>query len=200
MDDCLINVMLDLAKNNQYQNGSFRPGTYHEMEKQLLLLDPGCGVKVNPNIVSRVKTLKRKFNRVKELRALSGAGWNDALKQVELDPIIYIPIPRYDELAMIFSNSSATGKGARGINDPVPIEDDIFDIEKEVGDEGSVHYEVDATTEAGEEFERRFKDQKMHKRRTKAILQFPSDREVKGVVLMRLRLNQRVLEMSYLMD
>ncbi|CAN0904480.1 hypothetical protein LINGRAHAP2_LOCUS23115 [Linum grandiflorum] len=76
MDDCLINVMLDLAKNNQYQNGSFRPGTYHEMEKQLILLDPGCGVKVNPNIVSRVKTLKRKFNGVKELRGLSGAGWN----------------------------------------------------------------------------------------------------------------------------
>ncbi|CAN0875272.1 hypothetical protein LINGRAHAP2_LOCUS10729 [Linum grandiflorum] len=65
-----------------------------------------------------------------------------------------VPITRYDHLAIIYDNSSATGKGARGINDPVPIEDDVFDIDKEFGDEDSMHYEVNATMEAGEEIEK----------------------------------------------
>ncbi|CAN1247225.1 hypothetical protein LINGRAPRIM_LOCUS3404 [Linum grandiflorum] len=89
MDNCLIDIMLEMVKNNQYQNGTFRPGTYKEMERQLNLLEPKCGVRVDPNIQSRLKTLKKKFNGVKELRSLSGAGWNDALKQVEIDPVIY---------------------------------------------------------------------------------------------------------------
>ncbi|CAN0825138.1 hypothetical protein LINGRAHAP2_LOCUS317 [Linum grandiflorum] len=169
MDDCLIDIMLEMVKNNQYQNGTFRPGTYKEMERQLNLLEPECGVRVDPNIQSRLKTLKKKFNGVKELRSLSGAGWNDALKQVEIDPIIYneyvknrkpckglnrVPIARYDDLAIIYGNSGATGKGARGINDLVPIEDDVFDVDKELGDENFMHYEVNATMEAGEEIEK----------------------------------------------
>ncbi|CAN0860150.1 hypothetical protein LINGRAHAP2_LOCUS7862 [Linum grandiflorum] len=81
--------MLEMVKNNQYQNGTFRPGTYKEMERQLNLLEPECGVRVDPHIQSRLKTLKKKYNGVKELRSLSGAGWNDALKQVEIDPIVY---------------------------------------------------------------------------------------------------------------
>ncbi|CAN1247226.1 hypothetical protein LINGRAPRIM_LOCUS3404 [Linum grandiflorum] len=78
MDNCLIDIMLEMVKNNQYQNGTFRPGTYKEMERQLNLLEPKCGVRVDPNIQSRLKTLKKKFNGVKELRSLSGAGWNVA--------------------------------------------------------------------------------------------------------------------------
>ncbi|CAN0906500.1 hypothetical protein LINGRAHAP2_LOCUS24297 [Linum grandiflorum] len=74
MDDCLIDIMLEMVKNNQYQNGTFRPRTYKEMERQLNLLEPKCGVRVDPNIQSRLKTLKKKFNGVKELRSLSGAG------------------------------------------------------------------------------------------------------------------------------
>ncbi|CAN1247227.1 hypothetical protein LINGRAPRIM_LOCUS3404, partial [Linum grandiflorum] len=65
-----------------------------------------------------------------------------------------VPIARYDDLAIIYGNSGATGKGARGINDPVPIEDDVFDIDKELEDEDSIHYEVNATMEAGEEIEK----------------------------------------------
>ncbi|CAN0859898.1 hypothetical protein LINGRAHAP2_LOCUS7787 [Linum grandiflorum] len=169
MDDCLIDIMLEMVKNNQYQNGTFRPGTYKEMERQLNLLEPECGVRVDPHIQSRLKTLKKKYNGVKELRNLSGAGWNDALKQVEIDPIVYkeyiqnrrpckglnrVPIARYDDLAIIYGNSGSTGKGARGIKDLVPNEDDIFDIDKELGDEASMHYEVNATMEDGEEIEK----------------------------------------------
>ncbi|CAN0875564.1 hypothetical protein LINGRAHAP2_LOCUS10907 [Linum grandiflorum] len=120
MDDCLIDIMLEMVKNNQYQNGTFRPRTYKKMERQLNLLEPKCGVRVDPSIQSRLKTLKKKFNGVKELRSLSGAGWNDALKQVEIDLVIYneyiknrkpckglnrVPIARYDDLAIIYGNS-----------------------------------------------------------------------------------------------
>ncbi|CAN1179064.1 hypothetical protein LINPERHAP2_LOCUS33983 [Linum perenne] len=50
---------------------------------------PGCGVKADPNIVSRVKLLKAKFLAVQELRGLSGAGWDDEQKMVEVEDSSY---------------------------------------------------------------------------------------------------------------
>ncbi|CAN1331939.1 hypothetical protein LINPERPRIM_LOCUS35534 [Linum perenne] len=55
----------------------------------MLVGKPGCGIKVDPNIISRVKTLKAKFLAIHELRVLSGAGWDDISKQVDLDDIVY---------------------------------------------------------------------------------------------------------------
>ncbi|CAN0860148.1 hypothetical protein LINGRAHAP2_LOCUS7862 [Linum grandiflorum] len=88
MDDCLIDIMLEMVKNNQYQNGTFRPGTYKEMERQLNLLEPECGVRVDPHIQSRLKTLKKKYNGVKELRSLSGAGWKAAQDKEKGQPSV----------------------------------------------------------------------------------------------------------------
>ncbi|CAN1133366.1 hypothetical protein LINPERHAP2_LOCUS7609 [Linum perenne] len=49
-----------------------------------------CGVKANPNIVSRCKTLKAKFLALQELRGLSGAGWDDVKKMVDINDILYV--------------------------------------------------------------------------------------------------------------
>ncbi|CAN1121058.1 hypothetical protein LINPERHAP2_LOCUS553 [Linum perenne] len=49
----------------------------------------GCGVKADPNIISRVKTLKAKFLAMQELRGLSGAGWDDTLKMVDIPDTVY---------------------------------------------------------------------------------------------------------------
>ncbi|CAN1140571.1 hypothetical protein LINPERHAP2_LOCUS11947 [Linum perenne] len=50
---------------------------------------PNCGVKASPNIVSRCKTLKAKFLAVQELRGLSGAGWDDVKKAVDIEDTSY---------------------------------------------------------------------------------------------------------------
>ncbi|CAN1121055.1 hypothetical protein LINPERHAP2_LOCUS553 [Linum perenne] len=89
----------------------------------------GCGVKADPNIISRVKTLKAKFLAMQELRGLSGAGWDDTLKMVDIPDTVYeeyvanhhhcaklnrVSFPCYDGLAYVFDKVRATGKGAVG--------------------------------------------------------------------------------------
>ncbi|CAN0837578.1 hypothetical protein LINGRAHAP2_LOCUS1849 [Linum grandiflorum] len=49
----------------------------------------GCSVKADPNIMSRVKTLKQKFLAIQELRELSGAGWDETLKMVILEDHVF---------------------------------------------------------------------------------------------------------------
>ncbi|CAN1188692.1 hypothetical protein LINPERHAP2_LOCUS39482 [Linum perenne] len=98
----------------------------------MLVGKPGCGIKVDPNIISRVKTLKVKFLAIQELRGLSGAGWDDISKQVDLDDIVYgeyiakhthcvklnrVPFPLYDGLAFIFGKGRATGRYATGVEE-----------------------------------------------------------------------------------
>ncbi|CAN1153990.1 hypothetical protein LINPERHAP2_LOCUS19746 [Linum perenne] len=56
----------------------------------MMLVDkPRCGIKADPNLISRVKTVKAKFLALQELRGLSGAGWDDCAKQVDMDDIVY---------------------------------------------------------------------------------------------------------------
>ncbi|CAN1177747.1 hypothetical protein LINPERHAP2_LOCUS33284 [Linum perenne] len=69
--------------------GKFNPGAYDELERMMLVDKPGCGIKADPNIISRVKTLKAKFLALQELRGLSGAGWDDGAKQVDIDDTVY---------------------------------------------------------------------------------------------------------------
>ncbi|CAN0904776.1 hypothetical protein LINGRAHAP2_LOCUS23295 [Linum grandiflorum] len=130
MNDCLIDIMLEMVKNNQYQNGTFRPGTYKEIERQLNSLESECGVRVDPHIQSRLKTLKKKYNGVKELRSLSGTRWNDTLKQIKIDPV------KYDEYVK-------NGKSCKGLNQVLIARY-----------EDSMHYEVNATMEVGEKIEK----------------------------------------------
>ncbi|CAN1179062.1 hypothetical protein LINPERHAP2_LOCUS33983 [Linum perenne] len=69
--------------------GKFIAGAYIVLEQMLEHDSPGCGVKADPNIVSRVKLLKAKFLAVQELRGLSGAGWDDEQKMVEVEDSSY---------------------------------------------------------------------------------------------------------------
>ncbi|CAN1146885.1 hypothetical protein LINPERPRIM_LOCUS5398 [Linum perenne] len=46
----------------------------------MLVNKPTCGIKADPNIISRVKVLKMKLLTVWELRGISRAGWDGAGK------------------------------------------------------------------------------------------------------------------------
>ncbi|CAN0838599.1 hypothetical protein LINGRAHAP2_LOCUS2242 [Linum grandiflorum] len=69
--------------------GKFVEGAYLLLEDMVEWAKPGCGVKADHNIMSRVKTLKQKFLAVQELRGLSGAGWDETLKMVILDDHVF---------------------------------------------------------------------------------------------------------------
>ncbi|CAN1240098.1 hypothetical protein LINGRAPRIM_LOCUS2603 [Linum grandiflorum] len=90
LDQLLVRCMhtlVDLKKVDD--KGCFAPGAYKDLERMLEEEKPGCGVKSDPNIVSRCKLLKKRFLAVQELKNLSGAGWDEVRKMVVIDDTVY---------------------------------------------------------------------------------------------------------------
>ncbi|CAN1156417.1 hypothetical protein LINPERHAP2_LOCUS20930 [Linum perenne] len=86
----------------------------------------GCGVKADPNIVSREKLLKAKFLAKQKLHGLSGPRWDDEQNMVDVEYSSYdkyvashphyaklnrVPFPCYDGLVYVFGKVCAIGKG-----------------------------------------------------------------------------------------
>ncbi|CAN1125284.1 hypothetical protein LINPERHAP2_LOCUS2821, partial [Linum perenne] len=71
------------------EKGKFANGAYLLLERLMLEKKLNCGVKASPNIISRCKTLKGKFLAIQELRGLSGIGWDDVKKMVDINDTSY---------------------------------------------------------------------------------------------------------------
>ncbi|CAN1138321.1 hypothetical protein LINPERHAP2_LOCUS10599 [Linum perenne] len=128
LDKILVKNMTTLVNDKKMDSkGKFLPGAYKELERLMEVYKPGCGVKADPNIISRCKTLKAKFLAVHELRGLSGASWDDTVKMVDIEHTVYndyvekhphcaklnrVPFPCYDALAFVFGKALANGKRA----------------------------------------------------------------------------------------
>ncbi|CAN1162330.1 hypothetical protein LINPERHAP2_LOCUS24439 [Linum perenne] len=147
LDQILVRNMHTLVVDNKIDpKGKFNPGAYDELERMMLVDKPGCGIKADPNIISRVKTPKAKFLALQELRGLSGVGWDDSAKQVDIDDTMYaeyvanhthcaklnrVPFPLYDALAFVYWKGRATGKTAVGLeelNQTCPLIDDLDNL------------------------------------------------------------------------
>ncbi|CAN1160539.1 hypothetical protein LINPERHAP2_LOCUS23374, partial [Linum perenne] len=137
-DSVLVECMQDMAKQQQVENGQFKAGAFKEIEKMMEVLLVGHGIKASPHIKSRIKVLKKQFQIVQELRGLSGAGWNDELKCVNIEDSSFSehvqnhsycsgwnrkPFPLYDGLLAVSGKSRTNGKGALGINENVGVPD-----------------------------------------------------------------------------
>ncbi|CAN1153814.1 hypothetical protein LINPERHAP2_LOCUS19641 [Linum perenne] len=139
LDQLLVKSILAIADDNKVDaKGKLANGAHTLLERLMLHEKPNFGVKASPNIVSRCKTLKTKFLAVQELRRLSGAGWDDVKKVVDIDDTSYVdyvekhphcaklnrdPFPCYDGLERVFGKICATGKSAIGneeLDQPVP--------------------------------------------------------------------------------
>ncbi|CAN1136005.1 hypothetical protein LINPERPRIM_LOCUS20837 [Linum perenne] len=130
LDQLLIKSLRTLVDEKMIDpEGKFIDGAYLVLKQMLEHDSPGCGVKDDPNIISRVNTLKAIFLAMQELRGLSGAGWDDEQKMVVTEDSTYdeyvashphcakmnrVPFPFYDGLAYVFGKVHATRKGAVG--------------------------------------------------------------------------------------
>ncbi|XP_058075768.1 uncharacterized protein At2g29880-like [Magnolia sinica] len=87
----------------------------------------------NANVKNRIRTVKKNFFTVKDLRSASGFGWDPDLQIVVASDEAWMdyvkshpdaaqfrgkPIPRYDDLDFIFGNDRATGKASATGNFP----------------------------------------------------------------------------------
>lgn len=85
-------------------------------------------------ISNHLKTWRRKYNKINQLRKLSAALWDEENFIISLDHDHYTdhiadhkaddeylnkPLTYYGELATIFGNSVATGQYAKGSNEPL---------------------------------------------------------------------------------
>lgn len=72
-------------------NGTFRAGYLQQLEKMIETKLPGCGLRAQPHIESRVKILKRQYFALVEMlgSSASGFGWNDKDKCIVCDNQIF---------------------------------------------------------------------------------------------------------------
>lgn len=103
-------------------------------------------------ISKHLKTVKKKYVRINQLRAESGSGWDEDLFMVTMDHEQYTthfandknkgddeyinkPLPYYGNLATIYGNSTATGRFVKTSNDPLGV--DELNTQKEMENIGT---------------------------------------------------------------
>ncbi|KAA0034933.1 hypothetical protein IC582_019653 [Cucumis melo] len=138
----LVECLMELVSMGGWKsdNGTFRPGYLAQLVCMMVEKLPECQVRAATVIDCRIKTLKRTFQAIAEMRvaACSGFGWNNEEKciiaekelfdnWVKSHPIakglLNKPFPYYDELTYVFDRDRATGRFAEtfanvGSNEP----------------------------------------------------------------------------------
>lgn len=91
-DEKLIEVLIELSIAGKIRcDNGFKPGTFKEVETKLEQKLPGCGLKAQPHIESRLKLLKTKYGAISDmLNGGSGAfAWNEESKMIISEKKIY---------------------------------------------------------------------------------------------------------------
>ncbi|KAK3194373.1 hypothetical protein Dsin_025683 [Dipteronia sinensis] len=111
---------------------------------------PGCGLRAQPHIDSRIKLLKKQYHAIFEMLgpSASGFGWNDELKCVVVEKNVFDEwvkshptvkglrnkhFPYYEEFGIVFGKDRANGQGAMG----------FFETVEEIDNEDDQHNNFD---------------------------------------------------------
>ncbi|KAA0053511.1 retrotransposon protein [Cucumis melo var. makuwa] len=139
----LMECLMELVSMGGWKsdNGTFRLGYLAQLVRMMAEKLPGCQVRATTVIDCRIKTLKRTFQAIVEMRgpACSGFGWNDEEKCIVAEKELFDnwvrshpaakgllnkPFPYYDELTYVFDRDRATGRFAETFADGVDISQD----------------------------------------------------------------------------
>ncbi|KAI8550097.1 hypothetical protein RHMOL_Rhmol06G0077900 [Rhododendron molle] len=84
-EEALLAAMMECICDKYRAHNGFKPGYFNEVEKELKKRLPGTTLKAQPNIESKVKGWKEKYNVIVDITRLSGFGWNYTSNSIVVD-------------------------------------------------------------------------------------------------------------------
>ncbi|CAK9181115.1 unnamed protein product, partial [Ilex paraguariensis] len=85
-ESLLINVLKDICNQGwKSQNGAFRSGYLHHLEKTLTDALSGNDLRATPHIELKIKNWKKTYNTLVTMPSTSGFGWNDAEHKIDVE-------------------------------------------------------------------------------------------------------------------
>ncbi|KAL5780120.1 hypothetical protein ACOSQ2_010857 [Xanthoceras sorbifolium] len=128
-EEALLGIMDEIVANGGRADcSSFKAGTFKIIEVRLSNILPNCGLRASPHIESKVKSWKKDYGVIYDMKNTSGFGWNRERQCIEVDSNetwnSYVqhhkqakgwrdkPFPLYERLEYIFGKDRATGKTA----------------------------------------------------------------------------------------
>ncbi|KAI8534235.1 hypothetical protein RHMOL_Rhmol10G0073800 [Rhododendron molle] len=84
-EEALLAAMMECICDKYRAHNGFKPGYFNEVEKELKKRLPGTTLKAQPNIESKVKGWKEKYNLIVDITRLSGFGWNYTTNSIVVD-------------------------------------------------------------------------------------------------------------------
>ncbi|OMO99550.1 hypothetical protein COLO4_13230 [Corchorus olitorius] len=146
-DDVLVSLLVDISNDNKWRadNGTFRTGYLTELERRMQERIPGCQVKGQPHIFSRIKLWKRQYGEIVVMMGDkgSGLGWNEKDKCIRVTHkqkgIRGKAFPYLDEWGVIFGKDRVAGEHAE---EPADVDGDLHldDEAMPLGDDGETNY------------------------------------------------------------
>ncbi|PPE00443.1 hypothetical protein GOBAR_DD02539 [Gossypium barbadense] len=131
-DAALVSCMVDLHNVGTFNaDTGFKAGYLNKLERMLQKVLPNAMLKAKPNIVSRIRLLKREWSIVYDMlngQNNSGFGWDEHRQLVVAEDAVlesylkshkeaaqfrHRTFPYYDQLTTIYARDRATGKDAQ---------------------------------------------------------------------------------------
>ncbi|KAK0577196.1 hypothetical protein LWI29_029380 [Acer saccharum] len=92
-DSKLVECLVDLTNCEKWKadNGTFKPGFLQQIQRMMTNKIPGCELRAQPHIDSRIKLLEKQYHTISEMLGPSASsfGWNDDLKCVVVEKIVF---------------------------------------------------------------------------------------------------------------
>ncbi|KAI8535033.1 hypothetical protein RHMOL_Rhmol10G0143600 [Rhododendron molle] len=128
-EDALMKCMLSEAAERWKAENGFKTGYFTHLQKELHKVLPGCNLKANPHIDSKVRHWKSVWARIVDITNLSGYGWDAVNKRIDVEQAVWDAylkahpkkaqglygksFPYFEDWQTIFGKDRATGAAAK---------------------------------------------------------------------------------------
>ncbi|KAJ8422435.1 hypothetical protein Cgig2_014326 [Carnegiea gigantea] len=148
----LVHRLLELSADPQWKaEGNFKGGYLVKVKEMMIAKCPGSGLKAYPDIDSKTKWFRDKYNVLMEIFRTSGFTWDDTTKMIKCERQSYddknykhgkglwgVPFPFLDELGKIFGANRATGDSCEDYIEAVDNlhnDNEVIDLDHKDGED-----------------------------------------------------------------